>query len=112
MRAIAVGKGGFADLLSAADAFGDVLASQLEMHPAGIAAISEMDREGALQFIEDTVADSRLVAGRGGNRARRTAISSCGLGTARWRIVATLVLTKVVRRRFPFIKTIFADAGS
>jgi hypothetical protein len=24
---------------------------------------------------------------------------------------AALVLTKVVRRRFPFIKTIFADAG-
>jgi hypothetical protein len=50
MRAIAVGKGGFADLLSAADAFGDVLASQLEMHPAGIPAFGEMDREGALQF--------------------------------------------------------------
>ncbi len=55
-----------AELLGAADAFGDVLAGQLEMHPAGIAALGEMDREGAVQLVEDAVEDAGLVAvGRG-----------------------------------------------
>ena len=55
MRQIAVGERGFADRLGAADAFGDVLPGQLEMHAAGIAALGGMDREGAVQLVEDAV---------------------------------------------------------
>ena len=39
MRQVALGERGLADPLGAADAFGDVLPGQLEMHAAGIAAL-------------------------------------------------------------------------
>src|SRR5688500_11836927 len=68
MGVVAVRQRGFADRLGAADAFGDVLPSQFEMHPAGIAALGEMDGEGAVQLVEDAVEDARLVTGRRGDR--------------------------------------------
>src|ERR1044071_4918209 len=68
MRVIAVGERGFADRLRAADAFGDVLPRQLEMHAAGIAALGQMHREGAMNLVEDAVEAAGLVAGRGRDR--------------------------------------------
>src|SRR5690242_12366100 len=46
MRQVVGGEALLADLLSAANAFGDVLAGQFEMHAAGIAALGEVDCEG------------------------------------------------------------------
>src|SRR5215831_14495222 len=68
MRVVALGERLLADLLRAADAFGDVLAGQFEMHAAGIAAFRQMDCEGAVQFVEDAVEDTRFIASRGGDR--------------------------------------------
>src|SRR6266576_653275 len=68
MRQVVGGETVLADLLRAADAFGDVLAGQFEMHAAGIAALGEVDCEGAVQLIEDAVEDPRLVTGGGGDR--------------------------------------------
>src|SRR5438045_3217931 len=62
MRQITIGKRGLADLLGAADAFGDVLPSQLEMYASGIASLGSVDREGAMQLVEDPVEPARLVA--------------------------------------------------
>src|ERR1041384_1623931 len=47
MRQVVGSEALFADLLGTADALGDILARQFEMHAAGIAAFGEMDREGA-----------------------------------------------------------------
>src|SRR5436853_7127664 len=68
MRQVVGGETLLADLLRAADAFGDVLAGQFEMHAAGIAALGEVDCEGAVQLVEDAVEDPRLVTGGGGDR--------------------------------------------
>src|SRR5205085_10642052 len=65
MRQVVGGETLFADLLSAADALRDVLPRQFEMHAAGVAALGEMDREGAVQLVEDPVEHAGLVAGRG-----------------------------------------------
>src|SRR5262249_1234345 len=48
MREVVGGQPLLADLLSTPDAFGDLLPGQLEMHAARIAALGEMDREGAM----------------------------------------------------------------
>src|SRR6202030_738357 len=53
MRQIAVCERLFVDRLRAADAFGDVLPGQLEMHAATIASLGGMDRERAMQLVED-----------------------------------------------------------
>src|ERR1044071_8010726 len=66
MRQVVGSEALFAEPLGTADALGDILARQFEMHAAGIAAFGEMHCEGAVQFIEDAVEDARLVAGRGG----------------------------------------------
>src|SRR5229473_1049549 len=68
MRQVIGAEALLAELLGAADAFGDVLAGQLEMHPAGVAALGEMDREGAVHLVEDAVEHPCLVAGRRGDR--------------------------------------------
>src|SRR6476620_714365 len=41
----------------AADALGDVLAGQLEMHAAGIAAFGKMHREGSVHLVKYAVED-------------------------------------------------------
>src|SRR5439155_25576039 len=68
MRQVVCAEALLAELLGAADAFGDVLAGQLEMHPAGIAPLGEMHGKRAMQLVEDAVEDPRLVAGRRGDR--------------------------------------------
>src|SRR5262249_13110127 len=64
MRQIAFGERGLAHPLGATDAFGHILSGQLEMHAARIASLGVMDREGAVQFIENSAEGAGLVAVR------------------------------------------------
>src|ERR1700746_3354801 len=49
---IALGEGRLADLLGAADTFGDILPGQFEMNATGVTPFGGVDREGAMQFGE------------------------------------------------------------
>src|SRR6516162_1393379 len=68
MGQIALGEGGLADLLGAADTFGDILSGQLEMNATGVTPFGGMDRKGVVQFGEDAVERAGLVAVRGSDR--------------------------------------------
>ena len=53
-----------ANRLGAAEAFGDILARELEMHPAGPRADLAVRGEKAFQLVHDVVEPPRLATGR------------------------------------------------
>src|SRR4051812_26999296 len=66
-RVIAVVEVGIRNGAGAAGAFGDILASHLQVHAAGVAALGCVDVEEAAHFLEDQLEGPRLVTARRGD---------------------------------------------